>query len=267
MLELLTSTFFINALLASALISIASGVLAPLMMINRLFSTAGALTHSAFGGVGIAFYFTLPVFWCISLYSVLTGLFMAHLSWQKEGSVERLSGVIWSFGMALGLILIDLSPGYHPSIESFLFGNILAISHFDLYAMAVISFAFVVIALLFHAQLELLSFDKELALLRGLKPLYFLLMIMLCLCISVSMKLLGLILMMALLSVPVLIAKSYAKSLLGLMCMSGGLTFAFCVLGLIFSFYFDTLSAASIVMVAIICLIIFKLRRKYEYLG
>lgn len=257
MAELLSSTFFINALLACILFSIAGGIIAPLMMINRLFSTAAALTHAAFGGVGIAFFFALPVFWCTSGFSAVIGLIMAHLSWQKDAQNENLSGVLWSFGMALGLVLIDLSPSYHPSIESFLFGNILAISHFDLLMMGVICLLFLAIILALYTQLEVLSFDKELALLRGLKPLYYLLLLMLCLCISISMKLLGLILMMALLSVPVMIAKKYAKSLASLMFYTTLLTFLFCFLGLIISFFLNTLSGATIVMVAIIFLLIF----------
>lgn len=264
MQELLSSTFFINALLASFLISIVAGIIAPLMMINRLFSTAAALTHSAFGGVGLAFYFALPVFLCTSIFSMVLAFIMAFLSWEKNEDIDKLSGVLWSFGMALGAILLDLSPSYHPSISSYLFGNILAIAKADLLLMSVIALVFIVLILLFYTQFEIISFDKELAKLKGFKGFYYLLFLMLCLCISVSMKLLGLILMMALLSIPVLIAKSFSKNLLFLMINSALFIFIFCFLGLLISFYFNTLSAATIVMVALFTLLFFKLIRREE---
>lgn len=249
-------------MIATLLISIAIGIIAPLMMINKLFSSAAALTHAAFGGVGIAMYFALPVFICTLGFSACMAFIMAYFSWEQSSSSQSLSGVLWSFGMAFGILLIDLSPGYHPSVESFLFGDILAINKADLFIMAISCLIFIIITLCFYNQFELLSFDRELARLRGFKKLYYVLILMLCLCIAIAMKLLGLILIIALLAIPVLIAKNYAKSLIELMLYCAFFTFLFCFIGLMISFYLNTLSAASIVMVACAGLIILRLKKE-----
>lgn len=249
MLELLNYTFFQNALLAALLVSVACGTMGVLVMINRLFSMAGGITHGAFGGIGLAFYFSLPILLSASIFTLFLAFLVAFLSKRYHYRSDSFIAVIWAFGMAFGIILIDLSPGQNSDLMAYLFGSILAVSANDLWLMAFVDGAFILLLFLFYRQFELVSFDSEFAKVRGVNTSFFhyLLIAMLAFCIVISIRLVGLILVMALLSIPSFIAESFAKRLEVMMIISSCLSAIFCVLGLFLSAYFNLSSGACII--------------------
>lgn len=252
MLELLTFDFFKNALLAALLVSIACGAIGVLIMINRLFSMAGGITHGAFGGIGIAFYFSLPILLSTSVFTLFLAFLLAYLSKHYEHRSDSIIAVIWAFGMALGIVLIDLSPGYQSDLMAYLFGNILAVSTSDLLLMGFVDSVILVLLVLFYRQFEALSFDKEFSEVKGINTtfFYYLLIVMITLCIVICIRLVGLILVMALLSIPSFIAENFTKNLGQMMILSAFLSMLFCVLGLILSYYLNVASGACIIILA-----------------
>lgn len=264
MLEILHYSFFQNALIAAILVSIACGLIGSLVMINRLFSMAGGITHAAFGGIGIAFYFSLPVLASVGGFTLALALLVAFLSQRYPHRSDSIIAVVWAFGMAFGLILIDLSAGYQGDVMSYLFGSILAISSTDLWLMFGIDSLFIILILCFYRQFVAMSFDKEFALLRGLSVnfFYYLLIAMIAFCVVICIRAVGLILIIALLSVPCFIAENYTKRLGTMMILSCVLSMFFCVLGLCMSYIFNLSGSASIIMVACIGFVIALLFKK-----
>ncbi len=252
MFEILNFTFFQNALLAAILVSIACGVIGTLIMINRLFSMAGGITHGAFGGIGIAFYFSLPILLSTGIFTLLLAFLVAFLAKHYEHRSDSIIAVIWAFGMAVGIILIDLSPDYNTDLMAYLFGSILAVGVQDLWLMGVIDGIIIILMLLFYRQFEALSFDAEFAKVRGINTSFFhyLLIALMAFCIVISIRLVGLILVMALLSIPSFMAENFTKKLGFVMLIASVLSMVFCFLGLMLSYYFNLSSGACIIAVS-----------------
>ena len=252
MLEILHYSFFQNALAVALLVSIACGIMGSLIMINRLFSMAGGITHAAFGGLGIAFYFGVPIIASVGGFTLLAALLVAWLSQNYPHRSDSIIAVIWAFGMAFGLILIDLSAGYQSDIMAYLFGSILAVSSVDLWLLAGADVLFIVLVACFYKQFVAISFDREFASLRGVavSVFYYLLIVMIALCIVVCIRAVGLILIIALLSVPCFIAEACTKRLWAMMIIACALSAAFCLAGLFLSYALNLSGSASIIMMS-----------------
>lgn len=252
MFDILTFEFFQNALYAIILVSIACGSIGSLIMINRLFSMAGGITHAAFGGIGIAFYFSLPIFLSTLTFTLLLAFLVAFLTEIQEHRSDSIIAVIWAFGMALGLLLIDLSPKYASDLMGYLFGSILAISYQDLLVMSIIDFIFIVLICLFYRQFEAISFDKEFTQTKGVSTsfFYYLLIAMIAFCTVICIRAVGLILVIALLSIPCFIAERFTKKLGSMMCLATCFSLIFCIIGLSISYYYNLAAGASIILVA-----------------
>ena len=264
MLEILEFSFFQNALLAGILASLACGIIGSLMMINRLFSMAGGITHGAFGGIGIAFYFSLPIFLSTSIFTLFIAFLIAYLSKKYKNKDDNIIAVIWAFGMALGIILIDLSNKYGNDLMAYLFGGILSVSNDDLYIISFINIVFLILIFCFYRQFEAISFDEEFTRICGINTnfFYYLLIAMISFCIVICIKLIGLILVIALLSIPSFIAYCWAKKLGIMMIISSLLSACFCIIGLFVSYEFDLSAGACIILIACIgfCINLFLTR-------
>jgi len=260
MLELLALPFFQNAILAGILVSIACGIIGSLVVVNRSVFLAGGIAHAAYGGVGLAFFFALPAFPTIVIFSVVIAIIMAALSLNRRERTDAIIGVLWAIGMAIGIILIDLSPGYNVDLMSYLFGSILTVPASDLKFMAVLDLIIIGVILFYYKNFIAMSYDREFAKVRGVpvKKLHFLFLVMVAICIVMSIRAVGLILIMALLTIAPFLAEQVSKSLLQMMAISSGLNVGFVILGLFISYFFDLTSGATIILVAGIFFVIFQ---------
>jgi len=154
--------------------------------------------------------------------------------------------------MALGVILIDITPGYGVDLMSYLFGSILAVSTFDLWMMIPLDAVVLLMVALFYKEFMALSYDEEFAFVVGIpvKTLYFTLLIMTALCVVMVIRLVGLILVIALLTIPPYIAEKYTGSLGKMMALSSLLGVIFTLAGLWLSYGYNLSSGASIILVA-----------------
>jgi zinc transport system permease protein len=252
MMEALGFEFFRNALMAGLLVSVICGVIGSLVVVNRIVFLAGGVAHASYGGVGLAFYLGLPVLPVTTIFSTCAGLCMAWVTLDARERSDTVIGVLWAAGMALGIILLDLTPGYNADLMSYLFGSILAVPQSDLLLMAGLSAVVLALAGLFSRGLLVMSFDAEFARSRGVpvRFLHFLLLGLVAVCVVMVIRVVGLILVMALLTIPPFIAERRSRSLAGMMLLSALLSALFCVAGLYLSFALDLTSGASIIAVA-----------------
>jgi zinc transport system permease protein len=252
MMEALSFEFFQNALMAGLLASVICGVIGSLVVVNRIVFLAGGVAHASYGGVGLAFYLGLPVLPVTAAFSTVAALGMAWVTLSARERADTVIGVLWAAGMALGIILLDLTPGYNADLMSYLFGSILAVPVEDLWLMGWLSAVVLVLVGLFSRGLLVMSFDADFARARGVpvRFLHFLLMGLTALCVVMVIRVVGLILVLALLTIPPFIAERRAHSLAGMMLISAVLSALFCVVGLWLSYSLDLTSGASIIAVA-----------------
>jgi zinc transport system permease protein len=244
--------FMRNALLAGVLVSIACGIIGTLVVLNRIVFISGGIAHAAYGGVGIAYFFGAdPVLGAVG-FSLLSSLAMG-LVHRKEGQrADTIIGVMWAIGMAIGIIFLSLSPGYKADLMSYLFGSILAVSTMDLWLMAGIAVLSLAFMLLFYRQLLALSFDQTFATVRNVPvgPLYLTMITLIGLTVVIAMRVVGLIMVIALLTIPPAIANLYLKDMRAIMALSAALSMLFCTVGLIISYVLNFPSGAVIILVA-----------------
>jgi zinc transport system permease protein len=266
MLEALSYEFMQNAILAGLLVSFASGIIGSLIVVNRMVFLAGGIAHTAYGGIGLAIYFGLPIFLGASLFSVAAAILMAFITLNQKDKIDVFIGLIWAVGMALGIILVDLTPGYNVDLMSYLFGSILAVSDEDLLYMTILLVFIVLILLRFYREILAISYDSEYATLRGInvKFFYTLILILSALSIVIAIKVVGLILVIALLTIPIYIAEKLTNSLATMMFVSGVLASIFTLGGLWLSYTYDITSGASIILVGAVSLIVFLIVNKIK---
>lgn len=244
--------FMRNALIASFWISLATGVIGTLVVLNRIVSLSGGIAHAAYGGVGIAYYFGQDPMIGALLFSTAAALIMGMAQRKSKSGADTLIGVMWSIGMAVGIIFISLTPGYKANLMSYLFGSILAVSSGDLHLMALI--AFLVLAFVFFTYRSLLaiSYDETFSTVTNVPVnlLYLTMLVLIGLTVVVAMRMVGLILVIALLSIPPAISLNHFKDVRSIMLSSVLLSFLFCFLGLVISFQTNIQSGPVIILLA-----------------
>ncbi len=177
---------------------------------------------------------------------------MAAISHTAKHRADTIIGVIWALGMTFGIILVDLTPGYNVDLMSYLFGSILTVPASDLFIMVIIGVMITMLVAYYYQDLLAMSYDEEFARIRGVpvKKLYFGLIGMLAVTVVLVIQVVGLILVIALLTIPPFIVEKYAKSLVQMMVASSFLGAVFAVTGLWFSYRYNLTSGASIIMVS-----------------
>ncbi len=252
MIEAFQFDFMRNALAAGILASIICGIMGTLVVVNRIVFLSGGIAHAAYGGIGLAFYFNWPYLTGTIGFSLFAAMVMAAISHTVKHRADTIIGVVWALGMAFGIILIDMTPGYNVDLMSYLFGSILTVPRSDLLIMAVIGVMMTILVVYYYQDLLAMSYDEEFARIRGVpvKKLYFGLIGMLAVTIVLVIQVVGLILVIALLTIPPFIVEKYANSLVQMMVASSLLGAVFTVTGLWFSYRYNLTSGASIIMVS-----------------
>jgi zinc transport system permease protein len=252
MIEALQFEFMQNALVAGLLASVICGIMGTLVVVNRIVFLSGGIAHAAYGGIGLAFFFGWPYTVGAIGFSLLSAMVMAAVSLKAKHRSDTIIGVLWAVGMGLGIILLDLTPGYNVNLMSYLFGSILSVPDFDLWLMLAASVLIITTVTYFYNDYLAMSYDEEFAQIRGVwvKFLYFLLIGLLAVSIVMIIQVVGLILVIALLTIPPFIAEKYAKSLFTMMVFASFLSAIFTITGLWLSYVFNLTSGASIIMVA-----------------
>lgn len=267
MLESLSYTFIQNALIAGILVSIITGIIGSLVVVNKMVFLSGGIAHSAYGGIGLSIYFGLPMLLSTSVFSVIITILIAILTYQKRENLDTIIGLTWAIGMSFGILLVDLTPGYNSDLMSYLFGSILAVNSDDILFMSILLGFIILVLLFFYRDILAVSYDSEYANLRGIKTRFFytLILILSALSIVIAIKIVGLILVIALLTIPIYISQRFCNTLFTMMISSGFFSMIFTILGLIISYKFDLSSGPSIILVSSIfmfSIIIFEFLNK-----
>ena len=270
MLEALSYSFIQNAIIAGVLVSIITGIIGSLIVVNKMVFLSGGIAHSAYGGIGLSIYFELPMLLSTSVFSIFVTILIAIFTYKKRENLDTIIGLTWAIGMSFGILLVDLTPGYNSDLMSYLFGSILAVDNTDIIFMITLLIFIIGILVFFYRDILAVSYDSEYASLRGIYTRFFytLILILSALCIVIAIKIVGLILVIALLTIPIYISQRFCSTLLSMMIISSILSMLFTIVGLILSYNFDLSSgpsiilASSIFMFIVICFDFINKRKK-----
>ncbi len=252
LIKLFQFEFMRNALMAGLLVSIACGMMGTFIVVNRIVFISGGIAHAAYGGIGMGYFFRFnPVLGAIA-FSIFSALAMGLVYRKTQQRADTIIGVMWAIGMAIGIIFIDLTPGYKVDLMSYLFGSILTVPQSDLLLMLGLDLIIGLIVFLFYKELVAISFDSVFAETRNLPvdQLYLMLIVAIALTVVMVMKVVGLILVIALLTIPAAISGQFVKDLKQMMILSSSLGMIFTTLGLGISYFFNLTSGATIILVA-----------------
>ncbi|MFP4159123.1 MAG: metal ABC transporter permease [Desulfobacterales bacterium] len=252
MIEVLQFEFMRNALVAGLFASLICGVIGTFVVVNRLVFLAGGIAHAAYGGIGLGLFLGIPYIIGTLAFSLGAALIMTAVTLKSAHRSDTFIGVLWAVGMAVGVILTDLTPGYNVDLMSYLFGSILAVPSAEIWWMTALGAAVLVLTLVYYRDLLAISYDPEFASLRGVPvgPLYFLFMALVAVSIVFIIRVVGLILVIALLSIPPYIAEKYARTLGTMMALAVFLSMIFNVAGLWAAYAFDLSSGPCIILAA-----------------
>jgi zinc transport system permease protein len=252
MLEALQFEFMRNALLAGVLASIACGIIGSYVVVNRTVFISGGIAHAAYGGIGLGYFLGIEPIWAAIPFSLIAAVVMGFVHQRTRQYADTLIGVLWAIGMALGIIFIDLTPGYTADLMSYLFGSILAVPRSSVIAMLFLDMLIILLFYLFYKEFQAISFDEEFAKVLNVpvEPFYFLQLGLTALTVVVTMRVVGLIMVIALLTIPAAISVQFTTKLHHMMILSSILGIVFILIGLYLSYIFNLTSGATIIMVA-----------------
>jgi zinc transport system permease protein len=245
-------------LIAGLLSSVAFGIVGTYVVTRRISYLAGAIAHSVLAGIGASLYFQKAqgLAWCdpmigATVAAIGAALAMGLVSLYAREREDTVIGAIWATGMAVGLLFIAKTPGRVDAM-SYLFGNIWLISREDLVWVAGLDVLVVLLALFWHNKLLAVCFDQEFAELRGVraKGYYLLLLCLTALCVVLLMRVVGIVLVIALLTLPAAIAGYFSRQLWQMMVLAIFICMALVVLGFAVCYPYDLPAGPTIILVA-----------------
>ncbi len=251
MIDILQYEFMRNAFLTAFLVSIACGIVGTYVVIKKIVFISGGITHAAFGGIGLGYLLGVNPIATAIPFSIFTAIIIGLVSKKTRISEDSAIGILWVVGMALGVIFIGFAPGYAPDLFSYLFGSILTVPFSDIVIMIILDLIIIITMMFFHREFQAISFDEEFAEIVGIptKFLYIALLCLVALSIILLIRVVGVILVMALLTVPTSIAKQFTNKMKPLMIYSTLIAIVLNIIGLWLSYFLNLPSGATIVLV------------------
>lgn len=251
--------FLQYALITGILSSIACGIVGSYVTVRRISYIAGAIAHSTLAGMGAARYlqrnlglsFISPMHGAM-IAAVLAAVIIGMVSLHGKQREDTVLSAVWAVGMAVGIFFISRTPGYNEDLMSYLFGNILMVRKIDLFLIIGLDLLVVIVSFLFYHQLEAICFDEEYARLRGVSvEIYYILLLCLTALTVVSLlQVVGMVMVIALLSLPAATAAFFSKKLWQTILLAIGFNLLYMICGLSLSYQPDLPAGATIIILA-----------------
>lgn len=275
-----TNSLLFAALLAGFAASIVSGIIGSYVVVKRIVFISGSISHSVLGGIGFCIWLerVKGVTWASPLYGALVAAILSALiiSWIRLHFREREDSVIaalWTIGMAVGVLFISQTPGFNVELTNFLIGNILWVSKTDLYILWALDILVVAVVMCLHKRFLAICFDEEQARLQGVPvhALYTLLLVLISVSIVLLIQVVGIILVLAMLTIPAAIANLFTSRLSVMMVIAIGISALFCLMGNGIAYHLDWPTGATIALLAgiiyISCLLVTGYKEKFGKRG
>ncbi len=250
MLEALQYEFMRNALLAGLLAAVACGIVGVYVVVKKIVFISGGIAHASFGGIGLGYFLGINPIIGALFFSLASGLAIGGVTRRTKLPEDTAIGILWAVGMALGVVFIALTPGYAPDLMSYLFGNILTVPMSDIMLMLALDAVIIGVVVALYKEYLILSFDEEYGTTVGMpvEKLYFLLLALIALTVVVLIRVVGMILVIALLTFPAAMARQFTHNMKTMMFLSVLFGFLFTLGGLWLSYVLKLPSGATIIL-------------------
>ena len=271
--ELLNFDFIRYSLISGLLIGFIAPLIGAFIVVRRLSLIADALSHVTLGGISFGMFLLtiIPVFsvinpmWFGILFAVIGALLIEKLRTSFSNYQEIAIPIIMSAGIALSAIFISLADGFNQEIVGLLFGSISAVNISDLTTIIIITIIVLIFIVLFYKELFILSFDEEYSKVIGIpKWIQFLFIVIVAMVISASMRVVGILLVSALITLPIAISMRITKGFKQLIALSVILGELSVILGLIIAFYMNISPGGVIVVLLVLMLILTMIIQKLK---
>jgi zinc transport system permease protein len=248
---ILSYEFMQNAILAGIMASIVCGVIGPFIVTRRMVFISGGLSHTAFGGLGIAYWLGIHPLFGATAFVLTAAILIGRLEEKKLSPNDLFIGILWAVGVAIGIIFIHLTPGYAPDLMAFLFGNILTVPRMDLLVTFFLVLIVATTVHIFYQGFVSIALDEEYARARRLPvaSLKMGLMILTALSIVTLIQVVGILLVIALLTIPVAVASELSRDFHRIMFLSILCGIVICLSGLMLSYFIEVPSGATIILI------------------
>lgn len=257
-------TFLQNAIISAALASIICGIIGTIIVEKKLVMLSGGIAHASFGGIGMGYFLNIEPIIGALIFAVASSFGVVTIKEKSKVNTDTIIGMFWVLGMALGIIFISLTPGYPPDISSYLFGDILTVSKMDIYIMATLDFIVIFMVIGFFNHIKSYLFDKEFSNVIGInvKLIEYIIFLFIAFSVVVLIRIVGIMLIIALLTVPPAISKLFTYNLKKIMGLSILFGLVFSLLGLFISYNLHIASGATIIIVAVCSYVISLIIKK-----
>lgn len=254
-------TFFLYALLALVMLSVAMSLLGTYIVTRRQVFIAGGITHTCFGGLGLGYWLGFPPALGAAIFALAGAWGVRRLS--RTIRADSAIAAIWAIGMALGILFVFLAGGNAPELNTFLFGNVLTVASLDLKILFAFTTLLGLFFLLFRRVIVAVSFDEAFARTRALPAgaIDFIMTMLVAAGIVLGIRLIGIMLLMSLISLPQITAERFTRSYGTMTLLSVGISLLGCIGGLIAAWYLAVPASACIVLLLCIFLLLSRLAK------
>ncbi len=252
--------FFQNAIAAAVLTSVIASMVGTYMVSRKIVFIGGGITHASFGGIGLAYYMGLNPFAGAAVFAVMTALGIEWISDKGKVREDSAIAVLWSLGMALGIIFVFITPGYTPNLMTFLFGSILSVGIPDLLLLLFFAIFLVILFLVFFRPILYTAFDPEFAKTKGIAvSLYrYMMSVVMALAIVLSIRTVGIILVLSIFTIPQITAMIFTRDFRKVIPWAAALGAFGSVAGLVAAYALDIPASAAVIFFLTIQFLIIK---------
>ena len=253
-MEILHYSFFINAAIAIALISVVAGIVGTYVVARRMLFITGGITHSSFGGLGLGMYLGIsPVFTAL-LFALASAFGIELLSRGGRVREDSAIAVVWTLGMALGIMFVYITPGYNVGLTGFLFGDILTVTKSDLILYAVYVLSLSLLSIIFRREILYTAFDRDFAIMMGIKVrlIEYCAIAVISLTVILTVRLIGIMLLLSFMALPQMTVEIFNRGYNKILLLSVVISVIGGLLGLFLSVYMNLPTGATIVVVLVV---------------
>ncbi|HAS04552.1 MAG TPA: hypothetical protein DCR71_02150 [Dehalococcoidia bacterium] len=254
MFDIFGYQFMQNALLAGLLASIACGIIGAYVVSKKIVFISGGIAHASFGGIGLGYFLGISPVLGATGFGLLSAIAMGLTTRRIKLPEDTVIGILWAAGMALGAIFIGLTPGYTTDLFSYLFGNILTVPDSELLLILILDVVILGVVALLYKEFLAVSFDEEYSTVIGMptEKIYLTMLCLIALTIVVMIRVVGIILVIALLTIPASLARQFTHDMKKMMALSVLFSVIFTFTGLMLSYWLDLASGATIIITGVV---------------
>lgn len=252
--------FIVKGVLGAVFASITAGLAGTYVVSKRMVFLSGGITHASFGGIGIGYFLGINPVIGAAVFGIMSALGVEYLSVKQKIREDSAIGILWAFGMAIGIIFIYMTPGYTPNLMSYLFGSILTVTNADLIALGIMSLILILYFGIFYRTILYISFDEVFARTYSsyVNVFKYFTTSLIALTIVLNIRMAGVVLVISLLTIPPNIAMLFTRTYFKIVVWSIIAGFVGTATGYVISYFAGIPVGATIIFTLVIIWIIAK---------